>query len=215
MKKFIFTAFQWGISFLHSFMNRGMIAQELCYLLQDRVASLTLASTYSKFAGIPLLKNDFIGMPQTALYNFLVSSPSKTVAEFARKNTDFLFPPQWLNQPCAVSKQFETNRDYTIDFLESRYNQVGLQSKAGKFRQQLACVSHYFDSRLHDIKKHLKGRILVLAGDEDYVLLQPHSSVYLAHVLDARLEIYPSGGHALRFQDPKWHNQLYYDFLTL
>lgn len=67
-------------------------------------------------------------------------------------------------------------------------------------------------TRLVDLKE-VGYPILVLTGDMDEVLRQPMSSQYLAHVLQAQLEIYPLGGHALRMQDPDWHNRHHHNII--
>jgi pimeloyl-ACP methyl ester carboxylesterase len=89
----------------------------------------------------------------------------------------------------------------------------------------MACLTHVM------AEERLKGLgaigypILVLTGDEDFVwiflihllrrltsatkqvLRQPVSSLYLSSTLGGELIVYPGGGHALRMQDPAWHNE--------
>ncbi len=141
----------------------------------------------------------------SAIYNIFSPKPVQTVEAFANRITDLLFPSEWLSSFCLIDTNYKTNLHYAQDFIFSRFSHTGLQSPTGKSRQQVACLTHYMDSRLH----HLKAfgyPILVLTGDSDTVLRQPSSSEYLAKSLNARLEIYPLGGHALRMQDPEWHD---------
>nr|KAJ3422993.1 hypothetical protein HK105_004952 [Polyrhizophydium stewartii] len=123
----------------------GMIAQELALMLGDKVLSLTLESTYSKFNGVP--------------------------------------------------------------FFAKRTAYSGQQTLVGRLGQTLAGTFHFCDRRLDDIRE--RGYpVLVIAGDDDRILIQPSSSKYLAERLGARLEIYKGGGHVLFLEDPEWHNAL-------
>ncbi|KAL2918072.1 hypothetical protein HK105_202486 [Polyrhizophydium stewartii] len=118
-----------------------------------------------------------------------------------------------LNAVTNITPQIPTIESYcsmTVDILfpehfVERFSITGFQSTAGRAGQQIAAVSHYFDERLNHLRKH-RYPILVIAGDQDQVVRQPVSSQYLAEKLNARLEIYPGGGHALRLQDPEWLN---------
>ena len=175
----------------------GMIAQELAWKLENRVASLTLVSTYAYFNGMTL----------PAIQNIVLSKPSNTILAFCERISNLLFPQGWLNAPCLVDSKYKDNREYAITYFNHRYSQTGLQTPTGRFRQQIACLAHYMDKRLSDLREH-GYPILILTGDQDQVLRQPTSSVYLASALNDRLEIYVGGGHALRMQDPEWHDRL-------
>lgn len=181
----------------------GMIAQELALLLQSNVSCLILESTYSKFPGLPW----------PAISNIVFAEPSKNLNDFIERVVPLLFPEIWLNAPCDPKRgTFSRNRDLVTDYFKSRYLVTGLQDPIGRFRQQLACFTHYMDSRLQDLK-NLNIPILVITGDCDYVTRQPIGCRILAEKLNAQLKIYPGGGHAIRYQDPDWHNTHCYEFL--
>ncbi|KAI8925950.1 Alpha/Beta hydrolase protein [Entophlyctis helioformis] len=176
----------------------GMISQELALLLGDRVLSLTLESTYSKFTGLPLpmLKANLFGTGVTP----------GDIRGGASFKANLMFPKKWLDQPSEENPSV-TNHEYITDYLAERTTAVGLQTPAGLKGQQRAATFHYCDSRLDGIRKQ-GYPVLVITGDEDKILIQPSSCAYLAKRLNARLEIYQGGGHALLLQDPKWHNDL-------
>ena len=173
----------------------GMIAQELSFILQDKVKSLVLTSTYSRFPGLPW----------SAIKNIVLASPSKDLKEFIERVIPILFPKEWLHAPCDPKRgTFKNNYHLAYHHLESGYAETGLQDKIGRFRQKVACLTHYVsDVRLYKISKI---PTLVLTGDCDDVTLQPFGSKVLAKGLNAELKIYQGGGHALRYQDPDWHN---------
>eukprot|EP00842_Homolaphlyctis_polyrhiza_P000770 jgi/Hompol1/1694/HPOL_002748-RA len=97
-----------------------------------------------------------------------------------------------------------TNKEYALKYFVERFSRTGFQSSIGRAGQHAAVLSHFFDERLSHLRKH-KYPVMVLVGDLDQVV-RPASSEYLAHHLNAKLVVYPGGGHALRFQDPLWHN---------
>ncbi|KAI8925951.1 Alpha/Beta hydrolase protein [Entophlyctis helioformis] len=176
----------------------GMVAQELAYMLGDRVVSLCLVSTYAKFNGVP----------RHGIWSAVVGGASKTptMESYCEVMLDVLFPPAWLNAPCTIEAGFANNREYAFQFFLSRFAKTGFQNPVGRAGQQVAVLSHYFDERLTHLSA-LGYPITVLTGDEDRVLRQPLSCEYLASRLNATLDIYKGGGHALRFQDPAWHNE--------
>ena len=180
----------WSKVHLTGLSMGGMIAQELTILLGNKVSSLILESTYSKFPGLPL----------PAIKNIVLSKPSKTLHEFTERVVPLLFPEKWLNAPCDPKRgTFANNAELAMNYVKSRYQITGLQNPTGRFRQQVACLLHYVDSRLRLIKK-LNIPILVITGDNDHVTRQPLGCAYLARKLGAELKIYTGGGHAIRFQ---------------
>jgi len=174
----------------------GMIAQELSWILKDKVRSLILESTYSRFPGLPW----------SAVKNIVLAKQVVDVQDFLSRLLPLLFPKEWLNAPCDPKRgSFRNNWDLAHDFFLKRYSEIGLQDSIGKFRQKVACISHYLsDKRLKEISQI---PTLVLTGDCDDVLLQPVGSQVLARGLNAELKIYQGGGHAIRYQDPDWHNK--------
>lgn len=181
----------------------GMIAQELALLLGSNVSSLILESTYSKFPGLPA----------KAISNIIFAKPSNSLDDFVERVVPLLFPEIWLNAPCdPIRGNFSKNRDLATEYFKSRYSITGLQDPTGRFRQQFACLTHYVDYRLEDIK-NLKFPILVITGDSDDVTRQPLGCRILAQKLNADLKVYAGGGHAIRYQDPDWHNTHCYKFL--
>ncbi|KAJ3100597.1 hypothetical protein HDU97_002127 [Phlyctochytrium planicorne] len=184
----------------------GMIAQELAHLCRHRILSLTLESTYAYFNGLPSV--GFQGM--------VAKKPAgpRTVESFAKNVVDkLLFPEKWLNEPAPEGTPFETNRDHILNWMIERFSKTGLQDQQGRDNQQVACITHWMSTkRLHEIRD-VHVPILVMTGTEDNVLIQPSSSIYLATMLKARLEIFEGGGHALRVQFPERHNELLLDHL--
>jgi pimeloyl-ACP methyl ester carboxylesterase len=98
----------------------GMIAQELAFKLQNRVASLALLSTYSKFNGLPAFENFKLSEPLKILgiIKQLATAPPprNTPEEFAAHTASINFPEDWLD---AFSKEpgkaYLTNRQVVIE----------------------------------------------------------------------------------------------------
>lgn len=188
----------------------GMIAQELAWRLGDKVKSLALLSTYSKFNGLPAFDNlrknplKLLGIVKT-----LASPPNPfhTPEEFAASTVIYNFPKEWLDSKSTQNgKENMTNRDVIVQFQTERFKETGLQNPAGRAGQRNACLTHYVDKRLDEIAAYSYPKI-VIAGDRDELLRQPVSSLYLAKQLKAELVIYPNGGHNIRLQDPQWQNE--------
>ncbi|KAH6561126.1 hypothetical protein BASA62_010043 [Batrachochytrium salamandrivorans] len=175
----------------------GMIAQELAYMLGDTIQSMCLVSTFCKFNGVPAQLTSLTGM-------------LKRITPHLPTMETYTCVMAWLDEPCTRDSTYATNREYANKFFNDRLSESGFQSHAGRAGQHAAVLSHFFDERLSLLRKH-KFSILIISGDQDQVVRQPVSSEYLAERLNARLEIYPGGGHALRFQDPDWHNRHVHD----
>ncbi|KAI8928571.1 Alpha/Beta hydrolase protein [Entophlyctis helioformis] len=179
----------------------GMISQELCVLLGDRVISLSLASTYSKFNGIPL--------PMLRMSIFGTGFAADDIKGYAQYFPTIMFPPKWLGLTSKDDPSI-TNHEAMTAFVYERNSNAGRLDPDAISRSQRAAFFHYCDRRLDDIRAH-GYPILVVAGDEDYILRQPSGSEYLAKRLQARFEIYKGGGHSIYWQDPEWYNNLVLD----
>ncbi|KAJ3306697.1 hypothetical protein HDV03_004328 [Kappamyces sp. JEL0829] len=189
----------------------GMIAQELAYKLGDRVMSLALLSTYSKFNGLPAFDNFSLTNPLKVfgIIRNLASAPppTKTFEDMAAYSATMNFPKEWLDAKSKQKgKESLTNRQVIEEFQIQRIRKTGLQSAVGRAGQRNACLTHWVDKRLREIADYNYPKI-VITGDKDEVLRQPVSSLYLAKQLKAELVIYPNGGHNIRLQDPQWLNE--------
>ncbi|KAJ3271357.1 hypothetical protein HDV01_006862 [Terramyces sp. JEL0728] len=201
---------EWESIHLIGLSMGGMISQELAHMLKDRVASLTLISTYSKFNGLPVPKSEerfspfkLAGNSFNVVRSLLTPPVRGGIEEFADQTVGVLFPKEWLS---LSSKQPGKTHLTNYEFMIDRYSETGLQSPVGRSGQRSACLTHYFDKRLAELAEYDYPK-LVITGDSDSIVRQPASSQYLAGKLKGKLVIYPNGGHALRMQDPEWHNQ--------
>ena len=174
----------------------GMIAQELAILLDGRVRSLTLQSTYSKFIGVPVGFLAFLWNRNTSI------TESDDVRGNCLLRVQRLFPEDWRKLPSSQDAT-KTNEERMTDYFQHRIEQTGFQSTPGRWGQQSAAVTHFCDRRLDTIKKH-GYPVLVITGDCDHVLIQPEPSRHLAERLNGRLEVYKNGGHCIYMQDPDW-----------
>ncbi|EGF79851.1 hypothetical protein BATDEDRAFT_36999 [Batrachochytrium dendrobatidis JAM81] len=186
----------------------GMIAQELALMLGDAVKSLCLVSTYCKPTGILIQPPSFKEMLQ------FITPKYPTLESYAEMTVCMLFPETWLNSPCIRDISHVTNRSYAVKYFLDRLAVTGFQTAVGRTAQHAAVLSHFFDERLSQLSKHTYP-ILVMAGDQDQIVRQPTSSEYLAERLNARMKIYFGGGHALRLQDPEWHNKHVHENIKL
>ncbi|KAJ3281214.1 hypothetical protein HDU76_008973, partial [Blyttiomyces sp. JEL0837] len=180
----------------------GMIAEELCILAPDIVASLTLTSTYAGLA-IP---------PTGAMYHIprlLMTSDPVARLETLR---DLLFPPYWLNAPSSRLPG-KSNREAVTQLLVERAAKSRPPNPAGALGQLMAVTSHYVSgARLKVIVDH-KIPVLVCTGTWDN-LIDPANSTYLAKVLNAHtFKVFHGAGHAIATEHPVEYNSMLKTFI--
>ena len=87
-----------------------------------------------------------------------------------------------------------------------RLRTVPKQKPMGALGQILAALTHRVGKkRSARLKETFKGRILVVTGSEDKIIL-PHHSVYLANEVGAKIHVIQGGGHAIPSERPEWLN---------
>ncbi|KAJ3036160.1 hypothetical protein HDV00_003016 [Rhizophlyctis rosea] len=178
----------------------GMIAQELCLLIPDRVISLCLTST-TPGRSIP---------PGAAITNLPRTLMIRDAETRVHSVIDMVFPPTFLSQPSTeldpTGIPYPTNREALVARLMKRMAATRPQPPFGAMAQLGACITHYVsDERLRSLKGKLP--ILIVTGTWDN-LIRPVNSHRLASILDARLEIFDGCGHALVSEQPKRYNAL-------
>ncbi|KAH9812755.1 alpha/beta hydrolase [Melampsora americana] len=179
----------------------GMITQELCFLIPNRVISVTLTSTKARDIHLPPLKVMF----KIAL----MTLKGATQAERVSGIIQIMFPDHYLETEIKTSDhQLTTNRALEEAKMNYHHQIMRPQSSLAELSQTAAALFHSCSSQsLIRLRKSLgKAKIMILTGDED-LLMNVSKSIELHQDLkDSELIIWKGGGHALCAQMEKEHN---------
>ncbi|KAI9358009.1 Alpha/Beta hydrolase protein [Zopfochytrium polystomum] len=180
----------------------GMIAEELCLLAPEMVASLCLTSTH---AGLAL-------PPTMSLYLVPRLVLSLDVAGRIDNICDILFPQPWLD---AKSQKYpdQTNRAVMRAKLSKEAAIATGINPFGAIGQAFAVTSHFVSpARLRRLAASAIPT-MVVTGTVDY-LVHPSNSKYLAKILKAeKFEVFEGRGHALMSEVPDEYNALVQGFI--
>ncbi|KAI8459796.1 Alpha/Beta hydrolase protein, partial [Phakopsora pachyrhizi] len=170
----------------------GMIAQELCLLIPERVRSVAFVSTKA---------GDKFDLPPLSGLYMLSRLITGTVTEEQRIEyfLNCLFPQHFLDQP--HSEGF-TQREHYRRIFTRRFKTVRPQTTAGRLGQLGAALGHscsVFKLKWMNEKLH-PAKILVIGGDEDK-LINP-VRIYELHdfLSGSELVMIKGAGHALGAQ---------------
>ncbi|KAI9351567.1 alpha/beta-hydrolase [Zopfochytrium polystomum] len=181
----------------------GMIAQELCLLAPEIIASLCLTSTHAGRSLPP--PNAFYYMPQIIF--------SKDPVRRMNLMCDLLFPQDWLSSP-SVKNPTMTNREATCEsFKHHAALTRSPPSPAGAFGQLAAVSSHHVSAaRLQKIAAS-GFPVFVITGTYDN-LIYPSNSYHLAKILKAeKFHVFKGSGHALMTEVAEEYNTMLREFI--
>jgi len=176
----------------------GMISQHVALTIPDRLVSLTLMVTRVEggfFKGLPTL---------TGIYQFLRLSTSRLPHDIIDATVDLLFPPSYLNVPCADGK---TNKYHMSVGFAERARGIPMQPPHGREGQMAAIKGHGLTPEQMTALKSAKFPILAIAGDLD-TLIKPVHSYNMPNHIGANLVIVEGGGHAVSQQSADQVNEV-------
>lgn len=181
----------------------GMIAQELCFLIPNRVISLTLTSTKARDIHLPPLKV----ILNIALMNLTGANQAQRVKGLVK----IMFPDHYLEAQTKTSDhQLTTNRAIEEAKMRSHHEIMRPQSASAEFCQTSAALFHSCSSEaLIRLRKSLgNAKILILTGDQDSLMSVSKSVELHQDLKDSELIVWKGGGHALCAQMENEHNLL-------
>ncbi|KAJ7065051.1 alpha/beta-hydrolase [Mycena amicta] len=174
----------------------GMIAQELAWLIPDRVASLTLAVTtpggrpwqnLPPWEGIKCL---------TRL--LFISEPEKKAPTVMK----MLYTQAWLEAPSLIDPT-RTNRQVQTETYLRRVVFGPKQQIVGHVSQLGAGLTHHVTpDRLRRISDSIR-KVVILCGDEDHLMDLQHSRDLKAAMPSAELVQWKNTGHGIHSQRPE------------
>ncbi|CUS06975.1 unnamed protein product, partial [Tuber aestivum] len=186
----------------------GMIAQELAFLIPDRIASLCLQSTAARLvSSIPwyklLYRRAYMLVPR--------SLPARLAA--AQEN---IFTAAWLKAPDDLGV-FPTNSDRYVAEELWRVENLPPPVYQGFLLQGLAASWHYMGpERLKVLGQRIR-HILVCTGDLDAMIECRHSDVLVRGIAaGGRVvkRVFEGCGHGLQFQCAREYNCMIEEFVT-
>ena len=201
----------------------GMIAQEVAYLIPERINSLALCSTVARLERtVPFLENL---MNRVTL--FLPKSLDKSLAMAAYN----MFPDGWLDKPdqsvlptrdtpkCLPPSNVSSWDEGEYGRYPTNYARFAAQeitkrqdtesfNRKGFMLQAVAAGWHHMSTeRLKELGDKVgRERIVVLHGTEDRMLTFHHGEVLNRELQPG--EYYPikGAGHVLFLEDTEWHD---------
>ncbi|KAJ3213463.1 hypothetical protein HK099_007373, partial [Clydaea vesicula] len=173
----------------------GMISQELALLRPHTFSSITLTSTHAGRTLAPL-KGAF-GIPMSLIY------PQGALDTLA----SVLFPDEYLASPaplefvpvCISKKNSYTMKDVFWDTAMKRSKKTRASPLRGFLGQLSAVFTHHISLDRLEKLKNSQINFLVCTGTEDN-LIKPVNSIYLAKMLDCKLQVFEKVGHTLPTQ---------------
>ncbi|KAI0705858.1 alpha/beta-hydrolase [Cytidiella melzeri] len=180
----------------------GMIAQGLASRIPERIISLTLGVTTPggrPWSNFPPWK----GLSSLARLTFTADPEAKIPIIL-----EMVFPVKWLDIKAENDSQGRTNREVLTQVYRRRIQMTQPQKFVGHISQMLAGLTHHVaPPRLREISKRIP-KVLILTGDEDY-LVRPSESVQLKeHMPEAELVLWENTGHGIHMQHKRRFNEL-------
>jgi pimeloyl-ACP methyl ester carboxylesterase len=164
----------------------SMIAQELVLGFPEKVGKLVLYASYADWSFPP--SEDVIEK---------LSDPSGTPEERGMRWVETLFPPDWL----------ENNGERVQEIFSRPLGKISGDSLA---RQQKAI--ELWGGTAERLGS-LKGRTLLLCGDEDVLVPSENSETMNKIIPGSKLQVVKGAGHGLMFQEPDLFLSIVQDFL--
>ncbi|KUJ23887.1 alpha/beta-hydrolase [Mollisia scopiformis] len=197
----------------------GMIAQELAYLIPERIASLNLISTAAAIENT----TTFLENMKTRVSMFLPKSLDRSVTDAAR----MLFSDAWLARPddtivptsstpnvvlppSGKYSMFTSNYErFAAQELSKRLDLEGFQKK-GFMMQAVAAGWHRKSAgQLKEIGDKVgRERIMVLHGTGDNMISVPHGRKLIEMLKPGTAVIREGTGHVFMLEEWQFHNEM-------
>lgn len=178
----------------------GMIAQELCLLIPQRIVSVVFTSTQAGEPNrLPSLSTG------SGIIRMLLSggSPEQRIARLVSK----LFPAAWLDSP-ASDGSGKTNREVKQEELLFNFHKRREQPVGGVIGQLAAAATHLCTPEtLGRLAQSLApAKLVVLHGALDEVIAVSKGITLHKDLPGSELVLFEDGGHALCSQFPERHD---------
>ncbi|KAF1350917.1 Alpha/Beta hydrolase protein [Delphinella strobiligena] len=157
----------------------GMVAQELAYMIPERIASLSLVSTAARLVNT-------VGFIENIRNRINLFIPRKIDDQIAHVKTN-LYTEEYLDQPDdteAVVEPFPTNGDRFAAAEVTKRTQPQYFNKKGFMSQAVAAGWHHKSgAQLKELADKVgRQRIMVVHGGRDRMITFPHGEVLLAEL---------------------------------
>ncbi|KAI9051999.1 hypothetical protein LZ554_004253 [Drepanopeziza brunnea f. sp. 'monogermtubi'] len=198
----------------------GMIAQEVAYLIPDRLASLSLISTAAAIENT----TSFVEHMMSRVRMFMPKSLDRSVSDSAA----MLFSEAWLAHeddaflptastpnvelpPSGAYGRFPTNYErFAAQEIMKRLNVEEFQRKGFLLQAIAAGWHHKTKEQLEEIGDRVgRERIMVMHGTKDNMISVPHGRK-LIEMLQPGVGVIKEGiGHVFMLEETKWfHEQI-------
>jgi pimeloyl-ACP methyl ester carboxylesterase len=197
----------------------GMIAQEVAYLIPNRINSLNLISTAANIENT----TTFLENLHTRVMMFVPKTLDRSVTDAAR----MLFSDSWLDAPddtivpdastpnavlpsSGKYARFTTNYErFAAQELTKRLDLEGFQKKGFMMQAIAAGWHHKSAEQLKEIGDKVgRDRILVMHGTTDNMITVPHGRKLIKMLEPGVGEIVEGTGHVFMLEKWKWHNEM-------
>ncbi|CZR56085.1 related to alpha/beta hydrolase [Phialocephala subalpina] len=197
----------------------GMIAQELAYMVPERIGSLNLISTAAAIENT----TTFLENMRTRVMMFVPKTLDRAVTDAAR----MLFSDAWLEKPddtiVPTSKTpnvvippsghyatFTTNYErFAAQELSKRLDLEGFQKKGFMMQAIAAGWHHKSKKQLEEIGDKVgRERIMVLHGTRDNMISVPHGRKLIEWLKPGVGVIREGTGHVFMLEEWKFHNDM-------
>lgn len=197
----------------------GMIAQELAFLIPERICSLNLFSTAAKVENT----TTFLENMQTRIRMFL----PKTLENSIHESSETLFSEKWLsspddtNVPTASSPNVEMPESGEYGMFSTNMERFAAQEickrldteqygSKGFFLQLIAAAWHHKSpEQLKKIGDQVgRERIMVVHGAEDRMITAPHGKKLISYLKPSVGIVVEGIGHVFMVENSKYHIEL-------
>lgn len=197
----------------------GMIAQEVAYLIPERICSLNLLSTAAAI-------ENTVGFFENLWQRFNMFIP-KTLDRSVADGAASMFPDAWLlkpdetivptpdvkgylppNPPAKEYGKFATNYErFAAQELNKRLDPVAFEKKGFMLQAIAAGWHHKSAKQLNEIGNRVgRSRICVFHGTSDRMITVPHGHKLIAALQPGRVELVEGSGHVFMLEKAEWHN---------
>lgn len=201
----------------------GMIAQEIAYIIPDRLASLCIASSCARVENTTSFSEHLLSRAQLLL--------PKSLEQSTQAAARSMFTDKWLDAPddrqlptsstpkCRIPsggyQRFATNYDAFAAIEVTKKRDPEAFTLKGFLSQAIAAGWHHkTDEQLREIADRVsRERILVMHGTEDRMLTFPHGKVLMEGLKPGMRYVREGKGHVLMVEECEWFHGVMEEFI--